>query len=676
MPPQFVPPKAASGITKAINANAVRNLPFDNTQDFADANRGFIGDIPGRMIPREGPDATGPAIDLNDYKFIDSNPLTPAPDTIHPSLWRQAQLNGIAGLFKVCEGIYQVRGYDIANMTIIETDTGLVLIDPLLVVETARAALALYHAHFPAKTTVHAILITHSHADHFGGIRGVLPVLPNGQPDGNVQIIAPEGFLHHAVSENVFAGNAMSRRAHYMYGEFLHKSAQGQVDVGLGKALAQGIHSFLSPNDMVSTTGETRCIDGVKFEFQMANSTEAPCEMLIYIPKHRALCGAEVMTHNMHNLYTLRGAEIRDAVQWWKTIHETIKLFLYRTDVLFAQHHWPIWEQQNVGPFLAKQRDMYKFLHDQTLRLMNHGMGSVDIANTIELPETLANEWYNRGYYGTTSHNVRGIYQRYLGFYSSNPADLDPLPPVEAAKKYVDFMGGSDLITQRAQECYRKGAYRWVATVLNHVVQADPSHKAARELLADAFEQLGYQSEAATWRNEYLSAASELRNGMPDMQDKDHEMNMAAAMTLEMLFDNLGIRLNGPKAKGADFSIDFRFEGPLADGDPHRVVASVQNSCLVYNMIQGVKAEAFKEDYGRSDALVHVARMVFIGLFFGSVTIEQAIAEGEMTIDGDQQVVEQLMSSLDVFEPMFPLVTPNVNFAKGGHIRSAFRALS
>lgn len=393
MASHFVPPKAASSFTKTINANAVHNLPFHNTQDFADANRGFIGDIPGRMIPHGGPDATGPAaiaIDLKDYNFIDSNPSASAPDTVHPSLWRQAQLNGIAGLFKVCEGIYQVRGYDLSNMTIVETNTGLVLIDPLLVVESARAALALYHAHFPAKRTVHAILITHSHVDHFGGIRGVLP---NGEPDDKLQIIAPEGFLRHAVSENVFAGNAMSRRSHYMYGAFLHKSVRGHVDVGLGKALAQGRSTLLSPNDMVSTTGEKRRIDGLEFEFQMANGTEAPSEMLIYIKKYRALCGAEVITHTMHNLYTLRGAEIRDAVQWWKTIHETIKLFSHKTDVLFAQHHWPIWEQQNVELFLAKQRAMYKFLHDQTLRLMNHGMGSVDIANTIELPETLANEW-------------------------------------------------------------------------------------------------------------------------------------------------------------------------------------------------------------------------------------------------------------------------------------------
>ncbi|KAK9663690.1 hypothetical protein K7432_018077 [Basidiobolus ranarum] len=425
-------------------------------------------------------------------------------------------------------------------------------------------------------------MIPRSPADHFGGVRGVLP---NGEPDEKVQIIAPEGFLEHAVSENVFAGNAMRRRAHYMYGNFIPKSDRGHVDVGLGKALAGGRQSLLSPNDLISRTGEKRIIDGVEFEFQMANCTEAPCEMIIYLPQLRALCGAEVMTHNMHNLYTLRGAEIRDAVQWWKTIHEAINIFLHRSDVIFAQHHWPIWGQENIGRFLTKQRDLYKYLHDETLRLMNHGLNMNEIANTIVLPPALSQEWYNRGYYGTTSHNVRGIYQRYLGFYSSNPAELDPLPPVEESRRYVDFMGGADAVVDRAQTCFNQGEYKWVARVLSHVMYTEPDHTSARKLLADTFEQLGYQAEAATWRNEYLSAATELRMGLPKIKAKGQDLDFIQAMTLEMLFDYLGVRLNGPKADGLKFAIDFRFEGPLSSADPHRIIAMVQNSVLVYTLV-------------------------------------------------------------------------------------------
>ncbi|CAM0135218.1 hypothetical protein VKS41_000197 [Umbelopsis sp. WA50703] len=636
-----IPTKQPTSFTKNFNKAAASKLPFHDKEDFENAQRGFIGTIPSGKVAR----SNAPGIlawNLEEYKFVTSNE---APESVSASLWRQAQLNCINGLFKVTDKVYQVRGFDLSNMTIIEGDTGLIIIDPLTTIETSKAALDLYYAHFPFKPIV-SVMITHSHIDHFGGIRGIVDEAD--VKSGKVSIISPEGFLEHAISENIFAGNAMRRRAQYMYGVFLPKGEKGQVDAGLGKSVPTGNNSLIPPTEFVSKTGETRRIDGVDFEFQMANATEAPCEMLIYLPQLQALCAAEVMTHNMHNLYTLRGAEIRDAVQWWKTINQTIEIYSNRATVIFAQHHWPIWGQQEIHKFLSKQRDLYKYMHDQTLRLMNHGFHSLDIAEQVELPPELENEWYNRGYYGSLSHNVRGIYQKYLGYYSSNPAELNPLPPVAASKKYVKFMGGADNVLKLARQSFDEGEYRWVAQVVNHVIFADPSNKAALQLQADAFEQLGYQAECTSWRNEYLVGAQELRLGVAKVA-VGTDSDMLRSLNIDMALDYLGIRLNGPRAQGIHAVLNLIFL-QQETGEPSEYVLRLENSALTYSSGRLDKA---------AHATIYLTRPIFLSIAFGQGQIQDLIKKKQIEIVGDASKMEQIMSLMDNFTPHFPIVTPN-----------------
>ncbi|KAI9278174.1 beta-lactamase-like protein [Umbelopsis sp. AD052] len=641
-----IPTKEPTKFTRDANRALKSTLPFHDVADFENAKRGFIGTIPKGFIARfqdtSAANAPVPPVwDLERYKFINSDD---SPDSVNPSLWRQSQLNMNNGLFKVTDKVYQIRGLDLSNMTIIQADNGIIIIDPLTSVETAQAGLGLYYQHFP-RVPVICVMITHSHVDHFGGIRGV--VAEEDVLSGKTSIIAPEGFLEHAVSENVFAGNAMRRRAQFMYGAFLPRTERGQVDAGLGKSVPLGFMSLLQPTDFVSKTGETRLIGGVEFEFQMANSTEAPCEMIIYLPQLNALCAAEVMTHNMHNLYTLRGAEIRDAVQWWKTINLTIDIFHGRAKVIFAQHHWPIWGETEIHKFLSKQRDLYKYMHDQTLRLINLGYTMLDIAEEVQLPPDLANEWYNRGYYGSVSHNVRGIYQKYLGYYSSNPAELNPLPPVEAAKKYVEFMGGSENVLKMARKSFEKGEYRWVAQVVNHVVFAEPKNPEALSLQADALEQLGYQSECTSWRNEYLVGAQELRVGVFKISPST-DFDMLRAMTLEMCFDYLGVRLNGPKAQGKQITINITLRDSPSS-EPIQYVVRLENCVITYSA-------------GRIDenAKTHItmSRPVFLGMCYTKSTTKELLASKQVEIAGDASQLDLLLSLLDEFDLSFPVVTP------------------
>lgn len=633
--PAEIGPKAATQFTKDRHAAMLKQFSFSDRDDFADAERGYIGSTPHATIKS----ASGrPVWSLEPYRFLDKDTV---PPTVHPSLWRQAQLNMRHGLFKITDRLYQVRGMDLSNMDVIEGDTGLIVIDPLISVECAQAALALYFAHRPMKPVV-AVIYTHSHVDHFGGVKGV--VSEEDARAGKVKVIAPEGFLEHAVSENVLAGNAMTRRASYMYGALLARGEKGQVDAGLGKSVSTGTVTLIPPNESITRTGETRTIDGVEMVFQMAPETEAPAEMLIYFPQFRALCVAEDATHTLHNLYTLRGAEVRSSRAWWKALDEAIDRFGERTDVVFAQHHWPRWGRERVVTFLKRQRDVYKYLQDQSLRLMNQGYTMTEVAEMIELPAGLAGHWDVRGYYGSVNHNAKAVYQKYLGWYDSNPAHLHPLPPVEAARKYLEYMGGADAVLTRARESFEKGEYRWVAEVTNHVVFADPQNVAARELEADALEQLGYQIENATWRNEYLVGAYELRNGLPKTGGRPLSVDMVRAMTLDMFFDFMGVRLNGPKAAGVTLAINFDFTDT---GQKYAV--TLENSTLIYTA---------DKQLANPDAAVALKRTTLDAVAVRETTFPKEIAGGAIKIQGNPLKLTQLFSLLDTFEPTFNIVTP------------------
>ncbi len=630
--------KDASSETQQMNAMVLNQLPFTNQNDFDLAKKGFIATLPDLVIKNEKGNVVW---SLNDYRFLTGNDK---PTTVNPSLWRQAKLNLTNGLYKVTDRIYQVRGFDLSNMDIIEGNTGLIIIDPLVSKETAKAALDLYYKYRPKKPVV-AVIYTHSHVDHYGGVKGV--VSENDVKSGKVKILAPEGFLESAVSENVYAGNAMGRRALYMYGALLPKGEKGQVDGALGKTVSLGEVTLIPPTDIITKTGETRTIDGVQIVFQMAPNTEAPAEMLMYFPQFKALCSAEDAVHTLHNLYTLRGAQVRDASAWWKTLNEAIELFGSKSDVVFAQHNWPTWGSANIIDYLEKQRDLYKFIHDQTLHLLNQGYTMTEVGNMVTLPPTLANEWYNRGYYGSVNHDAKGVYQRYLGWYDSNPADLNPLPPVEASKRYVDFMGGASAIITKARDYYKKGDYRWVATVMNHVVFADPNNQEARNLEADALEQLGYQSENATWRNEYLMGAYELRNGIPKVPGTDvASPDTIRAMPIEMYLDYMGIRLNGDKAQGKKIIINLS----LTDTKQQYALV-LQNSVLIYTPKKQIK---------NADATIVLTRNTFDDLTLKQKTMSQAITDGSIKVQGNKEKIDELMSLFDSFPPMFNIITSNM----------------
>ncbi|MGC4926203.1 alkyl/aryl-sulfatase [Streptomyces sp. DT117] len=533
------------------------HLPFDDTTDFANADRGFVTALDPAVITADD----GRVIWDNDsYAFLDAE----CPDTAHPSLWRQAQLCARQGLYEVAEGIYQVRGLDLSNMTVIEGERGIIVIDPLISAETAAAALALYRGH-RGDRPVTALIYTHSHGDHFGGARGVLP---RGTEEG-VPVLAPAGFLEHAVSENVYAGNAMTRRAMYMYGDRLAKAPDGQIGAGLGMTTSTGTITLIPPTVDITRTGQEEVLDGVRIVFQLTPGTEAPAEMNFFFPDHRALCMAENATHNMHNIVTLRGAVVRDARVWARYLDEAVELFGDATDVAFASHHWPTWGRENVRDFLTTQRDLYAYLHDQTLRLLNAGLTGPEIAETIQLPPALEKCWHVRGYYGSLSHNVKAVYQRYLGWFDGNPAHLWEHPPVESAERYVECMGGADAVVAKARDYAEAGDLRFAATLLNHVVFADASHTAARTELAGVYRRLGHGAENGPWRNFYLMGAKELDEG-PGVIDLDTtNPEMAMALTVEQLVDSLAVRVDGPRAWDTDLVIDLVVTGsPDTPGTP------------------------------------------------------------------------------------------------------------
>ncbi|WP_327710207.1 MBL fold metallo-hydrolase [Streptomyces sp. NBC_00464] len=605
------------------------DLPFQDTTDFENADRGFVAALQPAVVKSDD----GRVVWDNDaYAFLDGD----CPDTAHPSLWRQAQLCSRQGLYEVAEGIYQVRGLDLSNMTLVEGDTGVIVIDPLLSAETAAAALALYRRE-RGDRRVTGLIYTHSHADHFGGSRGVLA---EGEEDG-VPILAPVGFLEHAVSENVYAGNAMTRRAVYMYGDRIDKAPDGQLGAGLGMTTSTGTITLIPPTVDITRTGQEETVDGVRIVFQITPGTEAPAEMNFLFPDRRALCLAENATHNMHNILTLRGAVVRDSRIWSHYLDEAIELFGDTMDVAFASHHWPTWGAENVVEFLAVQRDLYAYMHDQTLRLLNAGLTGPEIAEEIKLPPALENSWHARGYYGSLSHNVKAIYQRYLGWFDGNPAHLWEHPPVAAATRYVECMGGADEVVGKAAKYAEQGDLRFAATLLNHVVFADASDRQARSDLAAVYRRLGHGSENGTWRNFYLMGAMELENG-PDTNLLDPaNPEVAMALTVEQLVDSIAVRVDGPRAWDKDLVIDLDLTD---ERSRHRL--TLHNGALTRRAT--TDASPPRTPAGLTLTLT---KPQLLGVFAGRGL------DGVGT-KGDPQVLATLFSLLAEADTSFPIVTP------------------
>lgn len=620
----------ATAITVKANLAVAESLELDNQRDFEDATRGLIASDDSLKVTM--PDGTV-VWDMPAYDFIKGA----APATVNPSLWRQAKLNNIHGLFEVTDGIYQLRGFDLSNMTIIEGDSGWILVDPLTVKETASAALAFARKHLGNKP-ITAVIFTHSHIDHFGGVLSVLEV------DGSTEIIAPVGFMDEATSENVLVGSTMSRRAMLMYGTQLERSAKGHVDTGLGKTPAIGSPGLATPTRIIESTGEKLTIDGIEFVFQNAAGSEAPAELTFYLPQKKAFCGAEVVSRNMHNLYTLRGAKVRDAYKWAHYIDEAAKMFP-ETEVYFASHHWPMWGNTDITEFLNKQRDTYRYLHDQTLRLASQGHTPREIAELMEMPKSLRTSFSNRGYYGTVKHNAKAVYQRYFGWYDGNPANLDPLPPVDAALRYVDAMGGSTAMLDRAQQAFTKGEYRWVAELVNHLVFAEPGNVDAKEILAKAYDQLGYQAESGPWRDNYLTAALELRQGAPtEGMGITNAGDLLGKTPPKEFMQLITVMLNGPKADGKDYIINFDF----TDLNEQHTLA-LENAVLHHSM-GAISPQA--------NATVSITHELFVKMLTGNAGIRETLFSDDVSVDGSTVDLMRFFALLDTPDDVFNIVTP------------------
>lgn len=633
-------PKDATDATGVANAAVAASLPLEDPTDRGLAERGRVATGAVRQIP--GPGGAGVVWDLDAWAFLDAEP----PPTVNPSLWRQSQLCAIEGLFEVVDGIWQVRGFDLSNVTFVAGETGWIVIDPLTSAETARAALGLANQHLGERPVV-AVIYTHSHVDHFAGVRGI--VEEADVRAGKVRIIAPVGFLEAAISENVTAGNVMTRRATYMYGALLPKGPQGLVGSGLGQTTPLGTFGLIAPTELVGTTGSELVVDGVRIEFQITPGTEAPAEMNFLFPDHRALCMAENCTATFHNVYTPRGAQIRDALAWAMYIDESIELYAVRADVSFASHHWPRWGADALRDHLEKQRDLYRYLHDQTMRLANLGHTPLEIAEELELPADVGDEFFNRGYYGTLSHNVKAVYQKYLGWFDGNPANLHPLPPVEAGIRYVEYMGGAEAVLAKARESFDRGEYRWVAQVLNHVVFADPENMAARALAADALEQLGYQAESGPWRSFYLTGAQELRHGPPPIEvPSTAQHDVISAMTVEMLLQYLGVRLNGPRAAGVSLAFTLAVTDGGPDGSPETLAVGLRHGALHHTR---------GRPHAQADVTVRLTRAALVEAVAAG-RLDALVGRDDVELEGRVEALGEFSDLLDTFELFFPIVTP------------------
>lgn len=613
-------------------ASLSEGLPWDDRDDFDDADRGFIA----RATERQVRAADGRVVwDLDAYRFLEG----PCPETVNPSLWRQGQLLVKDGLFEVAPGIYQARGFDLSVMSFLETDSGVVVVDPLISAETAAAAWALYREHRGERPVV-AMIYTHAHADHFGGVEGVI----SGEDveAGRVEVIAPHGFMEHAVSENVFAGTAMTRRAGYMYGAALDKGPTGQIGAGLGQTTSTGSVGLIPPTIDIERTGQELVLDGLRIVFQCTPGTESPAEMNFFLPDHRALCTAENTSHTLHNILTIRGAEVRDARAWADYLTETMELFGPQTDLVFASHHWPTWGRQRALDFLAVQRDLYSYVHDQTLRLINQGYVGAEIAEMLQLPPALEAAWHTHGYYGSVSHNVKAIYQRYLGWYDGNPARLWQHPPVEAARRYVKAMGGAEGVLATAREAYEDGDYRWAAEVLDRLLFADETHAEARELQARTFEQLAYGAENGTWRNAYLAWAHELRHGV--FGTPVSAEGLVSALPVEQIFTSLAIRVDGPMVWSQSLTATWHF----TDLD-RTYVTELRNGTLIHH---------WSASPVEAQVALTLTRATLVAVVTGQQDPASAVAGGDLEVTGEASALWSLLEKLAPTDPAFPIVTP------------------
>jgi alkyl sulfatase BDS1-like metallo-beta-lactamase superfamily hydrolase len=608
--------------------------------DMERATRGLVATHPTGVIEENGRTVW----DVSRHDFIRDSPEP--PDSVNPSLWHQARLNAVHGLFEVAPGLWQARGYDLSNITFIAGDNGWIVIDPLTSEACARACLDLANAEL-GERPVAAVIYTHSHIDHFGGVRGIIS--DDDVEHGGVRVIAPDEFLREAVFENVIAGPAMSRRAHYQFGPLLPAGPRQHVDSGLGKGVPLGATGLIAPTEYITETGQELIVDGVRIIFQLTPETEAPAEMNFFFPGRGEngegwLCMAENCSHNMHNLLPLRGAQARDSLAWSKYINEALELFGADTGLMFASHHWPRWGRNDVAEFLQLQRDLYRWMHDQTMRLANKGLTPNEIAETLTLPATFTDQMHTRGYYGALVHNAKAVYQRYLGWYDGNPAHLWARTPVDSGTRYVELAGGPDALLAHARTAYDEGDYRWVAEVVNHLVFADPSNAAARSLQANALEQLGYQAESSTWRNAFLTGAQELRNGTPPPRPASPRHGFAPALTVDMLFDSIAIRLKAEEVLGAEVVTNWQF----TDIDESWILA-LQN--------QAIHHVSGRHDPNAS-VTITLTRELFIDLVGGRATFVEAAGDGRITLDGDPAALITIFGNLDTFETNFAIIEP------------------
>ena len=631
--------EGATTITAEANAEWYEKLDFSDRREFANAERGWLDNAEGRII--DGDDNKS-AWDLQSYGDLNRD----APDTANPSLWRNTQLNAKAGLFEVCDGIYQVRGFDMANTTFIRTDHGWIVFDVLMCKENMKAAKELMESRF-GPLDIKAVLYSHSHVDHFGGVEGIITreqvadatlSLKKQLASGKIPVLAPAGFLKHAISENVYAGIAMARRAQFQYGTVLDKGEKGALSVGIGMGQSTGTVALIAPTYEIGEDVPKLTIDGLEIEFQLTPGTEAPAEMNAYFPKYRALWMAENCTGTLHNLYTLRGAEVRDANDWAKYIIEADQRFCSKTDVVFQSHNWPHWGEE-IHEYLLNTAAIYKFIHDQTLHYMNQGYTSNEIAAMLTLPEKLEKVWYTRPYYGTLAHNAKAVYQKYLGWYDANPVNLNPLPPSDTAKKLVEYLGSTELVLCKAKKDYAKGEYQWVAQITKELVYADPSNQKARNLCADALEQLGYQAESGAWRNAYLMGAAELRKGnLSGLARTANGLSSAMKeMTVDMLLDYIAILTDANAAQNDDVTLNL-------------IVTDVNEKFYVTRK-NGILLSYPGESHPDAQASVTCKRLQLLALMQG----QQA---GQIQISGDPTVLKRLLAYASKFEKTFNVIEP------------------